>query len=186
MRYRRSIAILFLAAALPLLGQSATQLQNALTTQANLVKTWMADEALVSAVKAHNAKSLTRADVQKIEKEWLDGKQEKLSSELMSGPCADRLRKLITQFPSFEHAAVMDSHGVVVCATFHVSDYYHGDDTMWQRAFNQGKGAAFVDRPRYDAATGKALAQVAVPVLDGANAIGAISVGIDTHKLTIR
>lgn len=185
MRFRPLIGLLLWAVTAPLFAQSAQHIQDQLMTQANLLKTWMADEAFVSAAKAQNARHVPLADVQKIEKEWLDGKQQKLSDELTAGPCADRLRKLMARFPAFENAFVMDHQGVVVCATFHVDDYWKGDETKWQRAYNGGKGAAFVDRPRFDPSAGKPLAQISVPVLDGSAAVGTITVGIDTRKLAM-
>lgn len=37
--------------------------------------------------------------------------------------------------------------GALVCANAKTSDYWQGDKAKWQRAFAEGKGSVFIDRP---------------------------------------
>ena len=73
--------------------------------------------------------------------------------------------------------------GALVCATAKTTDYWQGDEAKWQRAFNEGKGAVFIDRPKFDDSSAQRLAQISVPVLDKGVAIGAITVGVSLDKL---
>lgn len=77
----------------------------------------------------------------------------------------------------------MDDQGALVCATAKTTDYWQGDEAKWQRAFNDGKGDVFIDRPKFDDSSAQRLAQISVPVLDKGVAIGAITVGVSIDKL---
>ena len=71
----------------------------------------------------------------------------------------------------------------VVCATARTSDYWQGDEAKWQRAYDDGRGGTFIDRPKFDESANRRIAQISVPVMDGEKVIGAITVGVAIEKL---
>jgi hypothetical protein len=77
----------------------------------------------------------------------------------------------------------MDDQGAIVCATERTTDYWQGDEAKWQRAYNDGKGDVFIDRPKLDESANTRIAQISVPVMDGEKAIGAVTVGVVVEKL---
>jgi hypothetical protein len=165
------------------LGQSAEAIQKALAAEASSLAAWGGDKAFVDAVKAQNAKRVALADIKRIDADWMAGKGEEVAKRVTSGPCADRLRALVAAHPGYGEAFVMDDQGALVCANGRTSDYWQGDESKWQRAFNGGKGEVFIDRPRFDDSAKAPLAQISVPVMDGGRAIGAITVGMNVSQI---
>ena len=96
---------------------------------------------------------------------------------------AQQLGKLVAGNAGYGETFLMDNQGALVCATTKTTDYWQGDEAKWQRAFNEGKGEVFIDRPKFDHSSSQRLAQISIPVLDNGAAIGAVTVGISIDKL---
>ncbi|HEV7767329.1 MAG TPA: hypothetical protein VGQ76_20170, partial [Thermoanaerobaculia bacterium] len=164
-------------------AQSAGEVQKLLTDEAARLEAWGSDPIFVAAVKAQNAKRVSAAQVKTLDEQWFAGTNETLVKQVTTGPCADQLRSLIAGSAAHGETFVMDNQGALVCATAKTSDYWQGDEAKWQRAFNEGKGSVFIDRPKFDDSSSQRLAQISVPVLDKGIAIGTITVGVATEKL---
>jgi hypothetical protein len=164
-------------------AQSAGDAQKLLTDEAAQLQKWGSDPAIVAAVKAQNAKKVSVAEVQGRDEQWTAGKAEALVKQVTTGACADRLRTLVAANAGYGETFVMDNQGALVCATTKTSDYWQGDEAKWQRAYDGGKGAVFIDRPKFDDSSAQRLAQISVPVIDNGAAIGAITIGIAIDKL---
>jgi hypothetical protein len=177
------VSAALLACALTAHAQSAGNVQKVLSDEAARLQAWGSDPVLVAAVKAQNAKRVSAAQVKALDEQWAAGKAADLVKQVIAGPCADRLRTLLSASAALGETFVMDNQGAIVCATAKTSDYWQGDEAKWQRAFNDGKGAVFIDRPKFDDSSAQRLAQISVPVLDGDSAIGAITVGVAVEKL---
>lgn len=158
-------------------AQSAGDLQKQLNLHADAVRTWAADKTIADAVRAQNAKGLTLAAIQKDDKAWVAGGNAALVKTMTTGACADRIRALASS-AGYGEAFVMDNQGALVCATDRTSDYWQGDEIKWTRAFNDGKGATFIDRPRLDDSAKTSLAQISVPVMSEGRAVGVITAGV--------
>jgi len=180
----KKIAILTLIIAQAVFAQSADVVQKRLKAEATKLGAWTADKAFVGAVTAQNGQHLTMAEITRRDKEWMAGQAEALVKQMTSGPCADRLRSLAATAPYYGEMFVMDNQGALVCANMKTSDYWQGDEAKWQKSFDDGKGAVFIDRPRMDESAKEHLAQISLPVKDAAGkVIGAITVGINIEKL---
>ena len=175
-----SVLLLLCASAF---GQSAEAIQKALSNEATALAAWGSDKVFVDAVKAQNAKKVSLAEIKRVDADWMAGKSGDAVKRVTSGPCADHLRALVAAHPGYGEAFVMDNQGALVCANDRTSDYWQGDESKWQRSFVDGKGAVFIDRPRYDDSAKAPLAQISVPVLDGGKAIGAITVGVNVTQI---
>ncbi len=175
----RSRLLVLLAAAVvyaTAFAQSAGEMQKQLEQEAAKLRAWGSDPAIVAAVKAQNAKRVPLAQIQALDEQWSAGKAAALVKQVTTGPCAARLRQLAGG--TYGETFVMDDQGAIVCATAKTSDYWQGDEAKWQRAFNGGQGAVFIDRPRLDESSAQRLAQISVPVTDNGKAIGAITIGM--------
>ncbi len=166
-------AVLLLLTGSTVLAQSAEALQRELETHAATVKSWTEDKTIVEAVRAQNAKKVPLSAIQHDDTLWMAGKNEALVKHVTTGPCADRLRELATK-AGFGESFVMDDQGALVCATGRTSDYWQGDEAKWIRSFDGGKGATFIDRPRYDDSSHMYLAQISVPIIEHGKAIGVV------------
>jgi hypothetical protein len=178
---RQLIVLLLFGGALHLSAQSAEDVQKRLAADAESLRAWTAEKALVDAVRGQNARAISQADIDRNDKAWVEGKSEALVNAVITGPCADKLRELAAA-SKYGEAFVMDSRGALVCATQKTSDYWQGDEAKWSRAFDGGKGATFIDRPRRDESANANLAQISVPVMDNGKAIGVLTVGVPLGK----
>lgn len=148
-----------------------------------IIESWGKDPAIVREVAAENARGMTASEIQTIDKAWMSGGEADRAAKLQSNACASHLKALISAKAGFNESFVMDNQGANVCMTDRTSDFWQGDEAKWQKSFNGGKGATFVDQPRYDVSAKAILVQVSVPVMDGGAAIGAITVGLNTKAL---
>jgi hypothetical protein len=176
------LAVVVVALSGSAFAQSAGETQKILEREAQTIRAWGSDATVVTAVKAQNAKRATAAQVKALDEEWAAGKATALVKQVTTGPCAERLRQLIAGNPAYGESLVMDDQGAIVCATAKTTDYWQGDEAKWQRAFNERKGAIFIDRPKLDESAAQRLAQISVPVVEGGQVIGTMTIGITIGK----
>ncbi len=143
---------------------------------------WGHDPAIVAAVRAQNARNVSVAELKKVNAAWSAGGEEPLAISLAQGPCTDRLRQFLGQ-GSFTEAFVMDARGANACMTNRTSYYWRGEMPKFRKAYDEGKGAIFIDEPKFDESAKARLVQVSVPVMDGAKAIGVLTVGVNADAL---
>ncbi len=140
------------------------------------------DAKFVEAVKAQNAKGLTMDYINKLDKAWKGQPADTwFIKEVRERPCSGYARAIIKLVPYMFEIFVMDNQGANVCMSGTTGDFWQGDEAKWQKSFNEGKGAIFVDEPEED--EGKMVQQISVPVMDGGMAIGAITFGVYPDKL---
>ena len=153
-----------------------------LSAEAKKLAVWGKDPIIVKAVKEQNAKKMKLAEIQAIDKKWMDN-QDTQSAEMIGNACSKHLRELLAKNPNYSETFVMDDQGANVCMTTRTSDYWQGDEAKWKNSFNDGKGATFLDESKYDSSAKAVLAQVSVPVYDGGKVIGAITIGVLVDNL---
>jgi hypothetical protein len=142
------------------------------------------DPVIVNAVKAQNAKGQTLAQIQKMDGTWkgTPGVADYMKA-MMDSDCGKHLAQIQGGAPFYAEIFVMDNQGANVAMTDKTSDYWQGDEAKFKNSYKGGKGEVFVDEVEFDDSTQAYLVQVSVPVLDGAKAIGAITIGIDVDKV---
>ena len=142
------------------------------------------DPIIVDAVKLENAKGKTLSQIQEMDKKWKStpGIADYMQA-LMDSACGKRLRSLQESADYYSEIFVMDNQGANVAMTDKTSDYWQGDEAKFQKSFNNGKGAVFVDEIEFDDSSQAYLVQVSVPVIDNGKVIGAITFGIDVDKI---
>jgi hypothetical protein len=142
------------------------------------------DPVIVGAVKAENAKGKTLDDIKAMDEKWKNtaGVADFMKA-LMESECGKHIREIQKSQPYFAEIFVMDNQGANVAMTDKTSDYWQGDEAKFQKSFNNGAGAVFVDEVEFDESAQGYLVQVSVPVKDGDNTIGAITFGIDVDQV---
>jgi len=142
------------------------------------------DPIIVGAVKAQNAEGKTLADIKAMDEKWRgDSGLKDYMKALMENDCAKHLRSMQEAKPYYSEIFVMDNQGANVCQTDKTSDYWQGDEAKFQKSFNGGAGATFVDEVEFDDSAQTYLVQVSVPVMNEGVAIGAITFGINVDAL---
>jgi len=174
----KTAALVALLLATSAFAQSAQTMQKRLDAEAAKLSAWGSDSVIVAAVKTQNAKRVPLETIKSLDEQWSAGKAATLVRQTTIGTCADYVRKLASTNTTYSEVFVMDNQGALVCANAKTSDYWQGDEAKWQRAFADGKGSVFIDRPRYDDSSSRNLAQISVPVVENGRAIGVITVGV--------
>jgi len=175
-------ALLFLSTAPTVWAEEAPQKIKDLAQ--NQLASYGKEPVIVEAVKAENAKSKTLAQIKDRDTKWMatPGLDADMKA-LMESPCGRFLGDLQKSNPYFLEIFVMDNQGANVAMTDKTSDYWQGDEAKFQKSFNGGTGAVFVDAVKFDESAQAYLVQISVPVMDGDQAIGAITMGIDVDKV---
>lgn len=139
---------------------------------------------IVAAVKAENAKGKTLDQIKAMDKKWkaTPGIADNMQA-LMDSECGRYLGKVLDSQPYYAEIFVMDNQGANVAMTDKTSDYWQGDEAKFQKSYNGGTGAVFVDEVEFDDSTQAYLCQVSVPVIDGGKVIGAITIGVDVDQI---
>jgi hypothetical protein len=78
---------------------------------------------------------------------------------------------------------VMDNKGLNVGQSDVTSDYWQGDEAKWQKTYQVGPDAIHVSDVEQDESSQVFQAQVSVPVVDGGQVIGAVTVGVNVDAL---
>ena len=165
------------AAALLAQGPSSTAVQARETAYARmpLADKIGTDPELIKAIVAKNKVEESAAEIHRIDEAWMHNPRYPLRKTLTSGPCADRLRKLVGDDKLVVEAFLMDERGGLVCATVETSDYWQGDEAKWQKTYRDGM-PVFVDEPALDASTGAFAVQLSRIVNDARGAkVGALT-----------
>src|SRR5215216_3883916 len=99
----------------------------------------------------------------------------------LEGACTKALSKYTGELPALVQSFAMDNQGALVCATSKTSDFWQGDQDKWRKAYADGNGADFIDKPKFDDSTQTYSVQVSVS--DGKQVVGALTVGLAMDKL---
>jgi hypothetical protein len=142
------------------------------------------DQVIVDAVKRVNKQNKTLDQIKAMDERWKAhaGIADYMQA-LIDSACGRHLREIQGKKPYLAEIFVMDNQGANVAMTDKTSDYWQGDEAKFKNAFNNGKGAVFVDEVEFDDSTQTYLVQVSVPVKDGNAVIGAITFGIDVDQV---
>ena len=142
------------------------------------------DPVIVEAVKAENAKGKSLDQVKEMDKKWkADAGLADYMKAMMDSECGKHLTGIQKSASYYAEIFVMDNQGGNVAMTDKTSDYWQGDEAKFQKSFNGGAGAVFVDEVEFDDSAQAYLVQVSVPVKDNDTVIGAVTFGIDVDKI---
>ena len=142
------------------------------------------DKVVVKAVKAQNSKGITMDYIKKLDKAWKGNDPDTyFIKEIRDNKCSAHLRGIVGERNYLFEIFVMDNQGANVAMTDKTSDYWQGDEAKFNKSYNEGQGAIFVDEVEFDDSAQAYLCQVSVPVKDGGKVIGAVTIGIDVDQI---
>jgi len=157
------------------------------------VKSWIADPAVISAIKAQNAAhaALTEPEIIKLDKQWraeTKAASKPLIDKVLSNSLSAFLKKVKKDSGGlFTEIFVMDDKGLNVGQSDVTSDYWQGDEAKWQKTYPIGPNAVDIGKVEQDESTQKFQAQISLPIVDPATGknIGAVTIGVDLEALGI-
>jgi hypothetical protein len=138
------------------------------------------DPIIVKAVNAENAKGKTLDQIKAMDEKWKTTPGiAAFMRELMESECGKYLREIQQSAPYYAEIFVMDNQGANVAMTDKTTDYWQGDEAKFIEAYKEGTGSIHISDVEFDESSQVYLVQVSVPVKDGENVIGVITIGID-------
>lgn len=155
--------------------------------QDDLLK-WINDPAIVDAVLKANLKNQKRTpeEIKAADEAWTKEKGiTDFMREILTNDAAAFLKKKQKESDGkFSEIFVMDFQGCNVAMSAKTSDFWQGDEAKFTKSYNEGRGAVFVDKVKYDESTKVPLVQVSLPVVDtSGKVIGAITIGVSLDSL---
>ncbi|MEX0759319.1 MAG: hypothetical protein WD100_07055 [Tistlia sp.] len=157
----------------------------------SVVRGWIAEPVLVEAVKAQNAETggYDQAKIDALDQQWR-AETAAAASPMIDDVLANALSQWLDSAKEQQGGLVteifvMDAKGLNVGQSDVTSDYWQGDEAKFQKTFDVGPDAVFVDGVERDESTQMFQSQVSVTVVDPASgaSIGAITVGINVDAL---
>ena len=146
--------------------------------------------SVTSSNKQHEG--VQQAEIDKLDEAWKSeakSDDQPLIAEILSSPLSSYL--LYTQAKSaglFTEIFIMDKFGLNVGQSSVTSDYWQGDEDKFQKTFQVGPEAVFIDEPEYDDGTKTWRVQVNLTIVDPSSkaAIGAATAEINLTELQRR
>ena len=148
------------------------------------VKPWSTDPVLVAAVKRQNRQQLTLEGIKERDKVWMATPGiDSFMKTLLNNTAADRLKALEESQAYLLELFLMDNQGAIVAMTNKTSDYWQGDEAKFQKSYKEGEGAVEIGKEKFDESAQAYLVQVSIPIMDGNEAVGALTLGVNLDKL---
>lgn len=157
----------------------------------NQINQWVSDPVIINAIKAQNTEhaDLDATAIDTLDKNWRS-EAESGSGALIDRVLGNELSKFLTGKKEgsngvFSEIFVMDNKGLNVGQSDVTSDYMQGDEAKWQKTFQVGPDAVFLDEVEYDDSSQTFQSQVSLSIADPGTgaAIGAITIGINVENL---
>lgn len=174
-------------------GASANEYEPQMrATFENQIKPWLSNPAVINAIKAQNEKhaGFDAGKIDAMDQQW------RAEAKAGGGPLIEEI--LAQEISKFLHEKkgelggivtemfVMDNKGMNVGQSDVTSDYMQGDEAKWQKTYQAGAEAVFVDEVEFDDSTESFQSQLSATVTDPETGepIGAITIGINVEELS--
>ncbi|MEW6204509.1 MAG: hypothetical protein AB1516_04215 [Pseudomonadota bacterium] len=152
------------------------------------IKTIASKPEVIEAIKASNARQLSKAQVMELDEKWIKLNGRLPEAEQIKNTRVSALLVLEMNKQSyFKEAILTGNQGETVAMNVVTSDYWQGDEEKFTAIFDTNlpsrKPDSHISRARWDDSTKAMIAQVSVPVYDGENMVGTLTVGVDLKRV---
>jgi hypothetical protein len=136
--------------------------------------------------------NIDQAGIDALDNEWkaeAKGEKQPLIAEMLSSPLSNYLLYLQAQSAGlYTEMFVMDDKGLNVGQSSVTSDYWQGDEAKYQKTFQVGPDAVFIDEAEYNDDSKTWRAQVNFTIVDPASgkSIGAATIEMNLTELERR
>lgn len=139
----------------------------------------------VTAVRDQNSRGISLDEIKKTDEAWINAEEElPIHKQVLSNPCADELRQIISVTPAIAEAFVMDNQGANVGQNDLTSDYWQGDEAKWQNSYKEGQGGVDIGKNKLDRSTNRTMQQVSLPICDeNGQVVGAVTFGVAVDSI---
>lgn len=157
------------------------------------VRQWAMVPVVTEALRSRNERTgrLSQDRIDELDRAWRDEREKQdqpLITSVLANPVSSYLYRIqATSVGLFTEVFVMDQNGMNLGQSAITSDYWQGDEAKFQKTFQVGSGAVFVDEPEFhkETQTWRAQLNMTVDGSDGRPA-GAITVEVNLTELERR
>ncbi len=171
-------------------GPSAAMINDEVLAE---IRDWLLVPVVSLTLEAQNEryKSLASADISRLDAQWMSEREagvQPLIASTLNNPLSTYLTQVQAASAGlFTEIFVIDARGLNAGQSSITSDFWQGDEAKFQKTYDVGPGAVFVDEPEYDERTGTWRAQANLTLQDSAGvAIGAATVEVNLTELARR
>lgn len=152
------------------------------------IKAIAASPEVVEAVKAANARQLSKARIMELDRKWIKLKGRLPEAEqIKESKTSALLSQEMNKQSYFKEAILTGNQGETVAMNIVTSDYWQGDEKKFTAIFDSRRPSrkpdSHISRASWDDSTKAMIAQVSVPVYDGETMIGTLTVGVDLKRV---
>jgi len=153
-------------------------------------RAWLDEPIVGFSVKAQNVRrgALEDTDILALDDEWRAEREQDskplIAATLTSPLSIYLIRKQAEARGLYTEIFVMDRYGLNVGQSAITSDYWQGDEAKFQKTFEVGPDAVFIDEPEWDEGSQIWRAQLNLTLINGDNEpIGAATVEVNLTEL---
>ena len=161
-------------------------------TMAN-IRQWLLVPVVFITLNAQNEryKALSQAEIDRLDSDWRK-EREASAQPLIASTLNNPLSTYLTQVQAnsaglFTEIFVIDAKGLNAGQSSITSDFWQGDEAKFQKTYDVGAGAVFIDEPEFNADTSTWRAQANLTLQDTTGKpIGAATVEVNLTELARR
>jgi hypothetical protein len=156
------------------------------------IRTWSSSPVVLLTLEASNERyaSLDQAGIDDLDKQWRAEREvedQPLITAVLSSPLSNYLTRIQARSRGlYTEIFVMDAKGLNAGQSSITSDFWQGDEGKWQKTFQVGPDAIFIDEIEINEDTGTENAQVNLSIAQDGRVVGAITVEVNVTELRRR
>jgi len=157
------------------------------------VRTWATAPVVIESLVGRNktAGQLSQDEIDRLDKQWrseIELDDQPLITSVLANPLSSYLTRIqANSVGVLTEVFVFDRNGLNAGQSSITSDYWQGDEAKFQKTFNVGAGAIFIDDPEYNEKTETWRAQLNMTIEgEDKTPIGAITVEVNLTELERR
>jgi len=156
------------------------------------VRSWSHTPVVMLTLEASNERyaSLDQAGIDAIDEQCRAEREvedQPLNTAVLSSPLSTSLTRIQARSRGlYTEIFVMDAQGLNAGQSSITSDFWQGDEAKWQKTFQVGPDAIFIDEIEINDETGTENAQVNMSIAQDGQVVGAITVEVNVTELRRR
>jgi len=143
---------------------------------------------IIAAAKASNSKQLGKAEILELDSRWmkLNGNVPEADA-IRSSEASKLLITAVNKHTYFTEAILTGNQGETVGMNMTTTDYWQGDEEKFTAVYDTNKPSRkpdhHISRARWDKSSKTMISQVSVPVYDGDEMVGTLTMGVDLKRV---
>ncbi|WP_202899611.1 hypothetical protein [Kordiimonas gwangyangensis] len=157
------------------------------------IREWLVVPVVSLTLEAQNERytDLGSADIDRLDTQWRaerEAKEQPLIASTLNNPLSTYLTQVQAASAGlFTEIFVIDAKGLNAGQSSITSDFWQGDEAKFQKTYDVGPGAVFIDDPEFHDPTGTWRAQANLTLMDtSGQSIGAATVEVNLTELARR